>query len=360
MKRTICIILCLLFLPVLPAAGAEETGICGDGLVWTVEDGTLTLSGYGDMYWYDMGSAPWYGLRESIRSAVVEEGVTGLSYCAFFYLTELTEVSLPGSLRTIADMAFYGCRSLSEITIPAAVRSIGESAFYGCRSLFAIHVDPVNDSFRDDGGVLYQDTALLCYLAAKPDVRYEVLPGTEKVESLAFSYCFLQELRFPASVRSIDHTALTDCYSLASVEIEWGNWYYAAPEGVLYTGDMETLICYPAQKPQTSYRIPASVREVAIRAFAGNPYLRRVDFLGSPETVGSLAFLNCTGLRRVYFHGDAPESVGFNPFTAETTVFFVEGRNGWSGADTSDWNIRQLLPWTDNRSLLSCRGRLTQ
>ncbi|MBR4702815.1 MAG: leucine-rich repeat domain-containing protein [Oscillospiraceae bacterium] len=360
MKKTLCLFFCLCLLLAVPVWSAEETGLCGDGLMWTVADGTLTISGYGDMYWYDMGSAPWYSLRESIRSVSVEEGVTGLSYCSFFYLTELTEVSLPATLQRIGGMAFYGCRSLPEVDIPAAVRSIGESAFYGCRSLAAIHVAPENGTFRDDGGVLYEGTSLLCYPGAKPEARYEIQAGTEKVESCAFSYSLLQTLWIPASVRSIDLTALTDCYYLASVEVEWGNWYYAAPDGVLYTGDMGTLICYPAQKQISSYRVPAGVRDIAIRAFACNTYLRRVDILGDLGSLGSLAFLNCTALRRIYFHGSAPETVGFNPFTPEISVYYIEGKEGWSGADVTDWNLKQLLPWTDNRSLLACRGRLTQ
>ena len=112
MKKTLCILLCILFLCAFPAAASEETGICGDNLSWTVADGVLTISGHGDMYWYDMGSAPWYPLRQNILSAVVEEGVTGLSYCCFFYLTEMRQVSLPGTLGSLGGMAFYGCRSL--------------------------------------------------------------------------------------------------------------------------------------------------------------------------------------------------------------------------------------------------------
>ena len=43
MKKTLCILLCFLFLCAFPAAAAEETGICGDNLSWTVADGVLTV-----------------------------------------------------------------------------------------------------------------------------------------------------------------------------------------------------------------------------------------------------------------------------------------------------------------------------
>ena len=360
MKKALCLLLCVLFLSAFPTAAAEETGICGDNLSWTVADGVLTISGHGGMYWYDMGAAPWYPLRQSIYRAVVEEGVTALSYCCFFYLTELREASLPGTLGSLGGMAFYGCRSLPEVTIPAEVYEIGEDAFYGCRSLSAIHVDSANGSYWEDDGVLYTGKSLLCYPAARPQERYEILPGTEKVEVCAFSYSPLRELRIPASVRSFDTTALTDCYSLRSVEVDWGNWYYTAREGVLFSGSMQTLICYPAQKSGSSYRIPAEVKNIAIRAFACNTSLRRLEIMGSLENLGSLAFVSCDSLRRVYFHGDAPEEVGFSPFPENARVFYLKAAKGWSSANAEAWNVRELEPWTENTDLLRSRGRLTE
>lgn len=360
MKKTLCFLLCILFLCAIPSAAAEETGICGDNLSWTVAEGVLTISGHGGMYWYDMGSAPWYPLRQSIRSAIVEEGVTGLSYCCFFYLTELREVSLPGTLGSVGGMAFYGCRSLPEVTIPPEVYEIGEDAFYGCRSLSAIHVDAGNGSYWEDDGILYAGTSLICYPAARPQERYEILSGTEKVEPCAFSYSPLQELRIPESVRSFDPTALTDCYSLRAVEVAWGNWYYTARDGVLFSGSMDTLICYPAQKTGSSYRIPAEVKNIAIRAFAGNGNLQRLEIVGSLHSLGSLAFVSCSALRRVYFSGDVPENVGFSPFPENTRVFYLLEGRGWSELDADSWNVKELQPWTDNSELLHCQGRLTQ
>lgn len=360
MKKILCCLLCLLLLPPVPAAAAEETGICGDNLSWTVADGVLTISGRGEMYWYDMGSAPWYPLRQSIRSAVVEEGVTGLSYCCFFYLTELRSVSLPGTLGSLGGMAFYGCRSLPEVLIPAEVYEIGEDAFYSCLSLYAIRVDDANTRYWDDEGVLFGDATLICYPAARPAERYEIPSGTEKVGVCAFSYSTLKEIFIPETVRSFDATALTDCYSLRSVEVAWGNWYYTAREGVLFTGSLQTLICYPMKKNVSSYRIPAEVKNIAIRAFAGNGSLQRLEIPGSLESVGSLAFLNCAALRRVYFYGNAPENLGFNPFPDSARIFYPVEGEGWSQLDAEAWSVQELAAWTDNEGLLPQKTRLTQ
>ncbi len=360
MKKSLCFLFCLVFLCVFPSAAAEETGICGDNLSWTVADGVLTISGHGAMYWYDMGSAPWYPLRQSIRSAVVEEGVTGLSYCSFFYLTELREVSLPGTLSSLGGMTFYGCRCLPEVLIPAEVNELGEDEFYGCRSLQAIRVDSANGRYRESDGVLFDGATLLAYPAARAEERYEIPAGTEKVVSCAFSYSPLRELWIPDSVRSFDPTALADCYSLRSVEVSRGNWYYTDRDGVLYSGSLQTLICYPANKSGSSYRIPAEVKNIAIRAFDGNSSLKRLDILGSLEDLGSLAFLRCSALRRVYFYGDAPRSVGFSPFPENTRGFYRLEGQGWDRADAGSWNLKELSAWRENTDLLPKKSRPTQ
>ena len=360
MKKFLCVLLCLVALPLLPVRAAEETGICGDNLSWTVADGVLTISGHGEMYWYDMGSAPWYPLRQSIRSAVVEEGVTGLSYCCFFYLTEMREVSLPGTLSSLGGMAFYGCRSLPTVQLPAEVNDIGEDAFYSCLSLYAILVDDANPSFWDDDGILFGGSTLICYPPARPAERYEIPSGTEKVGVCAFSYCTLKEISIPETVRSFDATALTDCYSLRSVEVSWGNWYYTARDGVLFTGSLQTLICYPMKKSGSSYRIPAEVKNIAIRAFVGNASLQSLEIPGSLENLGSLAFLNCTALRRVYFYENAPESLGFNPFPESARIFYPVEGEGWAELDAEAWSVRELAAWTDNAGLLPKKTRRTQ
>ena len=144
------------------------------------------------------------------------------------------------------------------------------------------------------------------------------------------------------------------------MEVAWGNWSYTARDGVLYSGNMETLICYPAQKTGSSYRIPAEVKSIAIRAFAGNTNLQRLEIMGSLRSLGSLAFVSCGALRRVCFHGDAPDELGFSPFPESTRVFYLLGWKGWDRTDAESWNVRELQPWTENTDLLQKRGRLTQ
>ncbi|MBQ9392728.1 MAG: leucine-rich repeat protein [Oscillospiraceae bacterium] len=91
----------------LPAENSQlrntEGGTAGN-LRWTLTpDGTLTISGYGEMT-----AAPWLGYAEDIRTVVISSGVTSIS-----------------------ENAFAGCADLSRVTIPATVTSIATNAFNG-------------------------------------------------------------------------------------------------------------------------------------------------------------------------------------------------------------------------------------
>ena len=88
--------------------GTVAHGTCGaegDGsnIIWYLTaDGTLTLSGTGEVADFKLGAQPWQAHRASIRTAVVGEGVTG-----------------------IGNNFLYGCPSLDSITLPETLESVG-------------------------------------------------------------------------------------------------------------------------------------------------------------------------------------------------------------------------------------------
>ena len=96
------------------------------------EDGTLTISGTGDMPDYFSVKAPWYDNREEIKKVVITDGVTNIGRSAFNGCVNLISVTIPNSVASIGDYAFYNCYSLTSIKIPNSVTSIGMYAFYFC------------------------------------------------------------------------------------------------------------------------------------------------------------------------------------------------------------------------------------
>ena len=117
------------------------TGMWGNNISWVLEDGTLTISGTGDMLhytdpngWLDptnpmLDGYTWHYNGNDIISIVVEEGITSLEEIAFHGLKNLSQVTLPTSLTKIGGAAFAFCPALERITIPENVSEIGIDAF---------------------------------------------------------------------------------------------------------------------------------------------------------------------------------------------------------------------------------------
>ena len=145
-KRILSFALALCFvLTLIPTAFADSaptSGTCGDNLTWTLDsEGTLTISGRGAMTDYSNDSkAPWFNSCSSIKSAIIESGVTSIGNYAFSGCSSLKSVTIPDSVTSIGTGVFGGCSSLTSVTIPNSVTSISEDAFRYCDSLTSVTI----------------------------------------------------------------------------------------------------------------------------------------------------------------------------------------------------------------------------
>ena len=90
-------------------AWADDSGSCGKNLTWvfTESDGTLTISGEGDMYNYNTANnVPWYNYREQIKNVILPKGLTYIGSYAFYKAIALRKISIPASVSKIANYAF--------------------------------------------------------------------------------------------------------------------------------------------------------------------------------------------------------------------------------------------------------------
>ena len=99
-----------------------ECGENGDNLTWVLtEDGTLTISGSGEMAGYSMDNvrrttAPWVAYWEQITAIVLEPGVTSVGWTAFSACSNVLSVSIPSTVTYIDDYAFEECENMTNIT----------------------------------------------------------------------------------------------------------------------------------------------------------------------------------------------------------------------------------------------------
>ena len=90
-KLTLFIILglALLLIPIIANAAIVDSGECGTGVSWTLdEEGLLTISGSGYMT-----STPWS--KSKVKNAGINEGINNILDNAFKSCTNLIDVSIP-------------------------------------------------------------------------------------------------------------------------------------------------------------------------------------------------------------------------------------------------------------------------
>ena len=102
------------------------SGECGryssDDLTWVLTgDGTLTISGSGEMAYYSMDNsrrttAPWVAYWEQITAIVLEPGVTSVGGTAFSACSNVLSVSIPSTVTYIDSSAFEECENMTNIT----------------------------------------------------------------------------------------------------------------------------------------------------------------------------------------------------------------------------------------------------
>lgn len=133
MKRILSAIICICLLVCLAPleAGAEVP------VSWSLDGGTLAITGSGDMAFQKI---PWADRLGEIQALRLDEGITAIQDGAFAGCANLTSVTLSKSLQYIGNEAFRDCGSLCWVTLPQQLIGIGEKAFAGCTKLTSIVV----------------------------------------------------------------------------------------------------------------------------------------------------------------------------------------------------------------------------
>ena len=223
-------------------AAALASGKCGDSATWMLDNtGTLTISGTGATYNYDMdddgnSAAPWCTKAriQRVNKVVVNSGITELGYSMFSNCTQLTSVSLPSGLKRIGSCLFLGCTRLSAITIPSSVTTIESNAFTHCDSIAAITLP---GGLRTMGDAVCSQMAKLTTATVSGGVTY--------LSNYAFNDCpSLKTITLPNTVKSIGicafryDTALKDVYFNGSVT-QWTSIQIAGEgNSALYNADV--------------------------------------------------------------------------------------------------------------------------
>lgn len=185
MKKQVLIIALMLFSFPVHAEIIASGNDCGEHCSWKIENGVLTVTGYGDISdfprsceGYCHNTAPWGGNVSQISKIVIENepGSDGFKTIGngTFSAMNVSEAVLPDGLKKIESMAFIGS-GLQKINFPDSIEEIGTWAF--------------DDNKITDLRIPASMTTLESTVFASNPIKTLVIPeGITEIHPLAF-YC---------------------------------------------------------------------------------------------------------------------------------------------------------------------------
>lgn len=342
LSTLLALCMALSLLPGTAWAEDQLTGKCGNNVTWALtESGTLTISGTGKMYDYDIyywKSPPWYKYVDIIKKVVINRGVNSIGEDAFSDCSNLTSVTIPNTVAVIGGAAFSDCDSLTSITIPSNVNTIGGSAFSGCDKLSKV---TISNGVTTLGNVVFSNC---------PSLRSIVLPSsiTRMGTSTFVNDKNLTNVTLPANIKSIPWGTFQGCTSLRNVKIPAGVTQIGgdAFKGctnlttvILPSGLTALTSAFTGCTSLTHMVIPSGVTSISDHVFYQCTNIKYVTIPASVTSIGRYAFDSC-GLTDIYYENgpltwrslvdnNVPSSINVHynstgpaPAEEEYTVFF--------------------------------------
>lgn len=319
----------LFCIPVPVRAENAAANRCGDRMTWQISgDGTLTISGSGEMWNYDPyssrkpepdpsavdGCPPWSLYSDSVRAVCVEEGVRDIGSYAFYEMYCLEDVTLPSTLRAVMPYAFSECPSLQAVTFPDGLERISDRAF----AYTALTEVSLPDSVKTLGCGVFDGATELTSVTLRE--------GLQTIGDNCFADCSaLTDITFPESVISFG----TD---LMQNDTAWYRLHEAEPFVMLnsrtlyrYQGDSPDVeipdgitqidaacFTFPIiyedgdawvwEEPRTDIRsvtLPDSLTVLPEKLFSGNSGLKQLRLGSGVRTLPDALCQNCTALTEV-------------------------------------------------------------
>ena len=216
---------------------------------------------------------------------------------------EITDLVIPGNIRTIDIRAFQGCSSLVSVTFHNKVTAINGWAFEGCSRLASITI-PVGVTFI--GSSAFANCSSLTNITMPNSIT--------NIKTHAFEGCSsLTSITIPSGVVTIDNDMFNGCSSLTSVTI---------PNSVVNIGDYAFNGC----SSLTNITIPSSVVTIGEYAFISCSRLTSINLPSSLAGIGKGAFYNCYNLGSINYGGSGEQWQAINKGTAwdkNTKILFI-------------------------------------
>ena len=200
----------------------------------------------------------------------------------FASCARLKKIKLPSKLESIPAETFYYCESLENITIPDTVKKIEDSAFRGCSSLKSVTIP---DAVKEIESLAFEDCTSLV----------KVIGGNnlEKIGDLVFWGCtHLESIVLSSSIK--------EC---GAIFVGCDNLKTAGPA----TGDYNVKLGFTETIPNNIFKssnvievtLPDTIKTLGEQIFASCARLKKIKLPSKLESIPAETFYYCESLENI-------------------------------------------------------------
>ena len=223
-----------------------------------------------------IGSQAFYGCDKLTSVDLSSTSLVSVGWSAFEHCEALTYVKFPASLASIENSVFKDCDALMSVELPVSLKFIGSEVFADCASLTNVKFPDSLISIEDGA---FRDCASL------KNVDLSSTSLTSIGNTVFYGCSSLTSVKLPTSLTLIGNSAFSYCVLLSNLIVDKNNPAFTSYENVLYSRDLDTLVCYPTGQ-NTEAVISDMVRNVRPDAFPGKVSALYCQPQLPPEVVG--------------------------------------------------------------------------
>ena len=266
---------------------------------------------------------------------------------AFYNCSALQQISLSnGVLDAIPTECFYGCKSLKSIDLPSTVKTVNYLAFaYSGLTIFdtkgieriystAFECAAALAQFKIRAALISLDTmaisqaiSLLAFEVDAANAKYSAVNGAlcNKAGTELLVYAGGADCTIGDSIESINVAAFLGAKQVVNINVDPNNAYYCSVDGVLYSKDKKTLVCYPSGRSDAEYTVADTVETIYSGAFAYCNALQSVTLPASVQSVAQGGFYSLPALTTINCLGDVDIQDGFSVYLCpNVTIVYPE------------------------------------
>ena len=260
---------------------------------------------------------------------------------AFSDNSNLESFTFEGStaLKTIRGNAFSNDTKLASFDVPANVETINRAAFDGTSSMKHVTFQ-APAKIKKIGEAAFQNANAL--------ENIDLPEGLEEIKKDAFNKCTsLTEIGIPSTVTTIDPTGFQQAENLEKFTVNKNNTVYSSVDGFLLSKDKTKLISFPPAKAGTYYTLlPPTIETIGAQAFYAINKLENITIPEKVNRIERFAFDQLVNLKTIAFLGKQPipaanvDGSAFNPLNVNVANIDLSVRKGSEAAYAANnvWN----------------------